>query len=149
MTTPFVIGRMIFGGFFLYNGINHFLKKDMMAQYAGAKNVPAAEAAVLASGALLVVGGASMISGFQPKVGAGAIAGFLAAVSPTMHNFWQVDDEGQRSNEMIHFMKNMALLGSALAFMGFEEPWPASLSRHSRALLPASGEAHDAIAADY
>lgn len=28
---------------------------------------------------------------------------------------------------MIHFMKNVAMLGGALALMGVEEPWPASL----------------------
>jgi hypothetical protein len=30
-------------------------------------------------------------------------------------------------NEMINFSKNMALLGSALALMGVDEPWPASV----------------------
>ena len=32
-----VIGRTIFGGFFLYNGINHLRNSKGMAQYAGAK----------------------------------------------------------------------------------------------------------------
>jgi hypothetical protein len=30
-------------------------------------------------------------------------------------------------NDMIHFMKNMAMLGAAIALMGVEEPWPASV----------------------
>jgi hypothetical protein len=30
-------------------------------------------------------------------------------------------------NDMINFSKNMALLGAALALMGVEEPWPASV----------------------
>jgi hypothetical protein len=30
-------------------------------------------------------------------------------------------------NEMINFSKNMALLGSALALMGVDEPWPISV----------------------
>jgi hypothetical protein len=33
----------------------------------------------------------------------------------------------RRSSEMINFSRNMALLGSALALMGVEEPWPASV----------------------
>jgi hypothetical protein len=28
---------------------------------------------------------------------------------------------------MIHFSKNMALLGAAIALMGVDEPWPASV----------------------
>jgi hypothetical protein len=37
------------------------------------------------------------------------------------------DEPGQRMNETIHFSKNMALLGAAVAFMGIEEPWPISI----------------------
>jgi putative oxidoreductase len=44
-----------------------------------------------------------------------------------MHNFWSVSDPGQRQAEMINFMKNMALLGAALALTGQEGPMPASL----------------------
>lgn len=50
MKPVFLIGRILFGGFFLYNGINHFKNRNMLAQYAGAKNVPMPEAAVMASG---------------------------------------------------------------------------------------------------
>jgi hypothetical protein len=50
-------------------------------------------------------------------------------VSPTIHDFWTVKDRQQREQEMINFMKNMALLGAAIALAGVEEPWPASLSR--------------------
>jgi uncharacterized membrane protein YphA (DoxX/SURF4 family) len=123
----YVVGRAIFGGFFLYNGINHFIQRNSMSQYAASKGLPVPEAAVLASGAALLFGGASMMTGVQPKLGAAAIAGFLAAASPTMHDFWRQQDEGQRTNDLINFSKNMALLGSALAFMSIREPWPASL----------------------
>jgi len=32
--TALLFGRAIFGGFFLYNGINHFKNREMMAAYA-------------------------------------------------------------------------------------------------------------------
>ena len=127
MKALFLVGRVVFGGFFLYNGINHFKQLKGMAQYAAAKNVPAPEVAVGASGALLLIGGASIIVGLKPKIGALAIVGFLMSVSPTMHDFWTAEDPQERMNHMIHFMKNMALLGAALALMGVEEPWPASV----------------------
>jgi len=53
--------------------------------------------------------------------------GFLAGVSPIMHDFWRMEDPNQRMNDMINFTKNMAWLGGAAALMGVEEPWPASL----------------------
>lgn len=127
MKALFLAGRIAFGGFFLYNGINHFLHWKSMAQYAGAKNVPQSEAAVIASGALLVLGGTLVTLGIKPKLGAAAIIMFLASVSPAMHDFWNQEDPSQKMQDMIHFSKNMALLGSALALMGVEEPWPLSI----------------------
>lgn len=120
-------GRLIFGGFFLYNGINHFIHKDQLVPYASAKKVPVPQAAVLGSGALLVASGVSVILGLKPKLGALGLIAFLACVSPAMHNFWEHEDPGQRQNDMIHFSKNMALLGAALALDGMKK-WPHSLT---------------------
>ena len=127
MKAAFLIGRLVFGGFFLYNGINHLKQRKQLAQYAETKNVPMAEAVVAATGVALIGGGTSILLGVKPKLGTAAIAGFLAGVSPVMHNFWNVQEPGQRMNEMINFSKNMALLGSALALMGIDEPWPVSV----------------------
>jgi putative oxidoreductase len=127
MKAAFLIGRLVFGGFFLYNGINHLKQRKQLGQYAESKNVPMAEVTVAATGVVLIAGGASILLGVKPKLGTAAVAGFLAGVSPVMHNFWNMEDPQQRMNEMINFSKNMALLGSALALMGVEEPWPASV----------------------
>ncbi len=93
------------------------------------------EVAVTATGAALIAGGASVILGTQPKWGVAAIAGFLAGVSPLMHDFWNIEDPNQRMNEMINFSKNVALAGGALALMGMEEPWPASLPLYQPTML--------------
>ena len=127
MKAAFLIGRLLFGGFFLYNGINHLKERKSLGQYAEAKKVPMAEAVVASTGVVLIAGGTSILLGVKPKLGTAAIAGFLAGVSPVMHNFWSVQEPGQRMNEMINFSKNMALLGSALALMGVDEPWPVSI----------------------
>jgi putative oxidoreductase len=128
MKAPFLIGRMLFGGFFLYNGINHLRSAKEMAPYAEAKGVPAPELAVKLSGIPLIIGGASLLLGVKPKIGALAIVGFLAGVSPVMHDFWRIEDPAQRTQNMIDFMKNTALAGGALALMGVDEPWEASVS---------------------
>jgi putative oxidoreductase len=145
MKAAFLIGRLVFGGFFLYNGINHLKERKQLGQYAGAKNVPIPEVAVVATGVALVAGGTSILLGVKPKLGAAAIAGFLAGVSPVMHNFWNVQDPNQRMNEMVHFSKNLALLGGALALMGMEEPWPASVPIGQKELMERGYE--DLIAA--
>jgi uncharacterized membrane protein YphA (DoxX/SURF4 family) len=129
MKAPFLIGRMLFGGFFLYNGINHLMQRKNMAAYTASKGVPKPEIAVTASAVPLIVGGTSMLLGLKPKVGALAILGFLAGVSPIMHDFWRNEDPTERMNNMTAFMKNLALAGGALALLGVEEPWEASVTK--------------------
>ncbi|HVI80943.1 MAG TPA: DoxX family protein [Candidatus Acidoferrum sp.] len=135
MKAPFLIGRMLFGGFFLYNGINHLRQRKNMASYTASKGVPSPELAVTASALPLLVGGTSLLLGIKPKVGAIAVLGFLAGVSPIMHDFWRNEDPAERNNNMISFMKNVALAGAALALMGVEEPWEASVPLGRPALV--------------
>jgi putative oxidoreductase len=117
-------GRVVFGGFFLYNGLNHFMQRDALVQYARSKGVHAAHAAVAASGVLLIGGGLSVLTGILPKLGAGLISTFLLGVSPRMHAFWRENDPEKRMHEMVNFTKNMALLGASLIAAGHPEPWP-------------------------
>ncbi len=127
MDALFLLGRIILGGFFLYSGVHHFQERKSMSQYVSSKNVPMPEVAVTASGALLLLGGASVLFGVKPKIGTAAIIAFLAGVSPVMHDFWKSDDPNQRQNNMTHFMKNMAMLGAAMSLMAMDEPWPMSV----------------------
>ena len=122
-----VLGRMIFGGFFVYSGINHLQNSEGMGQYAGAKGVPAAEKAVQATGAMLLAGGLSIIAGLKPRQGLALIVAFLVPVSLQMHRFWEEQDAQKRQMETIQFMTNMALVGAALALMQVHEPWPVSV----------------------
>lgn len=101
----------------------------MMARYAGAKHVPMPDIAVKASGAMLIIGGASILLGLKPKYGAAAVIAFLASVSPAMHRFWEDEDPGERQRDIIDFAKNLALAGGALALAGIEEPSPARVAK--------------------
>jgi putative oxidoreductase len=128
-----LFGRAIFGGYFIYNGINHFQNRAMMAEYARSKGVPAPAAAVTISGAMIIAGGLSVLTGAWPKIGAGLISGFLLGVSPQMHAFWKESDQQAQMAEMVNFTKNMALLGATCMAAGQAEPWPLSLGRRPRA----------------
>jgi len=127
----FLAGRTIFGGYFLYNGINHFLNHRMLADYARSKGVAAPGAAVAASGVLIFAGGLSLVAGTWPKLGSALISAFLLGVSPQMHAFWREQDPQQRMNEMVNFTKNMALVGASLFAAAHPEPWPWTLSLRS------------------
>ncbi len=122
-----LLGRTIFGSYFIYNGINHLANTAAMAQYAASKDVPAPSQAVRATGGMLIAGGLSILAGAKPREGLATIIAFLVPVSVQMHRFWEAPDPQARQMEMTHFLKNMALIGASLALMGMDEPWPASV----------------------
>jgi putative oxidoreductase len=122
-----LFGRAVFGGYFLYNGINHFVNHRMMTDYARSKGVPLPGTAVATSGAIIVLGGLSILSGTRPKVGASLVTTFLVAVSPQMHAFWRLSEQAERMQEMVNFTKNAALIGAAALVAAVPEPWPAAL----------------------
>jgi putative oxidoreductase len=123
-----LIGRLLFGGLFVYNGLNHFRNRAAMTAYGAYKGVPAPAAATLLSGIWLLVSGLSIVFGARPHAGALMVVVFLLGVTPVMHNFWTITDETQRLGEFINFSKNMALLGAALMLLAIPSPWPYSLA---------------------
>lgn len=118
----FLLGRILFGGYFIMNGYNHLKNLQAMAGYAGSKNVPSPKAAVTISGLMILLGGLGIVLGAYVELSLWLIAIFLIVVSPMMHNFWAVSTE-QKQMEYINFMKNMALLGATLMMLSLPEIW--------------------------
>jgi len=122
-----VAGRIMFGGYFVYSGIRHFADREMLIGYAKSKGVRWPTLAVLGTGAMMIAGGLSMLTGVKPKVGAGLVTGFLAGVTPQMHDYWNTSDQMQRANDMVNFTKNLALIGGAAFAAATHEKWPVRL----------------------
>jgi len=127
MEIVFLIGRVVAGLYWLFNAYNHFAQSKAMVPYAKMKGVPLAEVAVFGTGALLLIGGLSILTGFYPIVAVMALVLFLVPVSFKMHNFWAVEDPMMKMNEMTAFTKNMGLLGYTLILLAIPQPWPFSL----------------------
>jgi putative oxidoreductase len=87
MRVAFLIGRIIFGGYWLMGSFNHFKNLKYMSEYAIAKGTPAPKAAVAGTGMLLLLGGLSMLSGVYPTAGISLLIIFLLGVSIQVHNF--------------------------------------------------------------
>ena len=119
----FLVGRILFGGYFIYSGINHFRMLQPMAGYAQAKGIPAAKPAVAFTGLLLLIGGVSVLLSLYPTIGAAALVIFLVPVTFTMHAYWKVKDPLAQMAEKVNFMKNIALLGAALLLLAIPQPW--------------------------
>ena len=133
----FVLGRAVFGGYFVYNGLNHFLNHQQMSGYAASKGVAAPDVAVPATGTMLLAGGMSVLLGYRPRLGLLALIAFLIPTSLQMHGFWDVESPEQQMTEMVNFLKNMALVGAAMTMMEFPDRWPVSVeARDPRTSYP-------------
>lgn len=128
MVLLLILGRILFGGFFIASGINHFTNAGMMSGYAGSKGLPAPYLGVVGSGVVLVAGGLSVLLGFLPVVGLALLIVFLVPASLIFHNFWTIQDPQQRAAEQINFLKNLALTGAALTLMYGAATWPLSIT---------------------
>lgn len=127
MNKLFLIGRVLFGGFFIYSAIPHLTKTGGLAGYAASKGMPWPKAAVIASGLLLLAGGLGVLFGVYVDFAILALALFLIPVTFKMHNFWADTDPNVKMSNKVNFLKNLALLGGALALAGVPEPWVYSL----------------------
>ncbi|MBX4189431.1 DoxX family membrane protein, partial [Candidatus Parcubacteria bacterium] len=112
MALIFLLGRIIFGGFFLSRGIDHFKNIEALTAYAMSKGVPRPRLSVQAGGVLLLVGGLSFVTGHWPGIGVIALVMFLVPVTFKIHAYWKESDPTARSLEQVSFGKNLALLGA-------------------------------------
>ncbi|MDE1988340.1 MAG: DoxX family protein [Patescibacteria group bacterium] len=109
----FLIGRIIFGGYFAMSGFNHFKNGKKLAGYAASKKVPMSGAAVYFSGLLILFGGIGIILNAYPAISLALIIAFLLPVSFMMHSYWKISDPMVKMTEMTHFLKNMVLVGAS------------------------------------
>jgi putative oxidoreductase len=122
-----LVGRLLFGGFFIMSALNHFQNLGMMSGYAKSKNVPSPRLAVMGTGVMLLVGGVSVLLGILPIVGLTVLILFLLSTLVTMHDFWNLKDPQQRAAEQVNFLKNVALIGASLALMYGASDWALAL----------------------
>lgn len=111
------VGRIVFGGFFLMSGVNHFINMKGYTGYAQSKRLPAAGAAVAVSGLMLLAGGASILVRWHSGIGAILLILFLVPAALFIHNFWTETDPMMKANQQAHFGKNLALAGAALLYL--------------------------------
>lgn len=112
-----VASRLILGLYFAFAGVGHFAQPRPMAEQVEARGLPAPLAGVLGTGVMLLAGGLSIALGLWMWVGAVVLIVFLVIVTPTMHNFWAIEDETERQMQMVGFLKNVGLIGALLMFI--------------------------------
>jgi putative oxidoreductase len=72
------------------------------------------EQAVRISGAVQLVAGSLLALGRLPRLSALAIAATLVPTTLAGHRFWEADNDKDRAQQRIHFLKNVSMLGGLL-----------------------------------
>jgi len=87
------------------------LVKTLAARF----NVPDdPEMMVRANGATMLLAGTMLGLGKLPRLAALALAATLVPTTYAAHAFWTVEDPAARTQQRIHFLKNVGLLGGVL-----------------------------------
>lgn len=124
-----LIGRVLFGGAVILLGLNNFLRFEEKVSHLRSKGIPFARLGVALGTALVMLGGLSILLGYQVKYGVALVVAFLVTVTPIIHNFWAGGEPEARQGHMIHFLKNLALIGAALLFLAISRPWDFALGQ--------------------
>jgi putative oxidoreductase len=111
------VGRVLFALVFLMALPSHF--SPAAAAYAAAQGVPASNVLVPLAGILAGLGALSVALGLRARVGAWLIVIFLVPVTLWMHSFWRETDPMMVELQLVHFMKNLSILGGALLIAYF------------------------------
>lgn len=120
------LGRLLLCLIFVMSAMGKLTDWAPPAQMIADKGLPAPDALLAIAVALELIGGISVLIGFQARWGAVALLLFLVPVSLIMHNFWTIEDPGQRMGQMINFMKNVSIAGG-LVFVLAMGPGPFSV----------------------
>lgn len=112
-----IVGQVIFGGYFVWSGINHFINYKGLTGYTASKNVPFPAFAVFFSGGLMILGGLGVMLDIYPLIALILLVIFLIPTTFVMHAFWKDTDPQVRMSNMQNFLKNLALLGAVLMWL--------------------------------
>ncbi|WP_051366586.1 DoxX family membrane protein [Hamadaea tsunoensis] len=122
------IARALLGGVFIASGAQALLRANRYAHRAQPladqvaplinridERLPtSAEALVRVNAAAQLGGGLLLATGTAPRPAAALLAGTLVPATIATHPFWRARTQAPRQVEMVHFAKNMAILGGLL-----------------------------------
>jgi putative oxidoreductase len=112
-----LLARIALAAIFLYSGYGKLTNPAGFSGYLVNHGFPAGLSYSLAllAGLIEGLGGLAILAGFQTRYGALLLALFTLLAALIGHRFWEITDAAQRGNQLIHFWKNIAMIGGFLA----------------------------------
>jgi len=121
------LGRLMLSAIFLMSAVGNKIPKFAeVSGYMATNGVPAPNILLVGAILFLIAGSLSIILGYRARWGAALLLVFLILATYYFHDFWTLDDPAAKQEEMIQFMKNVALMGAMLLILA-NGPGPFSL----------------------
>lgn len=114
------IRRLALSAVFLWSAVNALQNAEHMTGPAEALDLPEAEKMVRLHGAVNLLGGIMLVLNIKPRLAAWSMIANLIPTTLGGHRFWEETDEGARTNQMVHFFKNVGLVGGLLTVIASE-----------------------------
>jgi putative oxidoreductase len=108
-----LIGRILIALIFLLSGYGKVTGFEGTVDYIASKSLPMPEVAAIGAIIVEVCGGLMLVFGWRTRLAATALFIFTGLAALFFHNFWAVPAD-QAQNQMIHFMKNVTMMGGLL-----------------------------------
>ncbi len=108
-----LVGRILIALIFVVSGFGKISGFEGTVGYIASKGLPLPEFAAMAAVVIELGGGLMVMFGWKARWAAAAMFVFTAVAALIFHNFWAVPAV-QSQNQMIHFMKNVSMLGGLL-----------------------------------
>lgn len=109
-----LIGRILMAFIFLFSAYGKITGFEGTVGYIASKSLPLPQVAAIGAIIVELGGGLMVLLGWKARLGAAALFVFTALAALFFHNFWTVADPMQMQNQMIHFMKNVTIMGGLL-----------------------------------
>jgi putative oxidoreductase len=103
-------GRVFLSAIFLFSGFGKIADWSTFAHQMDQKGMPLVPLFLAGAIAFEILGGLSVLLGFYGRAGSVLLILFLIPTTLIFHNFWAAE-AAQQQNQMIHFMKNLAIMG--------------------------------------
>lgn len=114
-----LVGRMLVAAIFVLSGINKMADFASTSAMMSSVGLPMAELLLVATILIEVVGGLMLVIGWQTRYAALALLLFMIPVTAVFHNPWASAESALMQQQMIHFLKNLAIMGGLLNLMAF------------------------------
>ena len=106
-------GRILIALIFVLSGFSKITGFDGTVGYITSKGLPLPQLAAIGAIIVELGGGILLLLGWKARWAAAALVVFTALAAFLFHNFWAMPPE-QAQNQMIHFMKNISMIGGLL-----------------------------------